>query len=333
MPAGELRVIRRRIRSVQSTMKITRAMELIAASRIIKAEQRVAASRPYAERMAAVIGHLAGAAGGSVAHPLLGHDRRPGEAAAGRSPDGDRSSRDPSASAVVVISSDRGLCGAYNAGVLKLAEETLADMPGETRSVVAVGRKAQSYFRFRRVPVMEGFAGMSDQPRYEDAKVVAGWAMDAYLEGRLDRITLVYTSFLSSFRQQPKAVPLLPIDPSVLATVDPKIGKAAGGAEAPVEEAPAEGPAPDTIFEPEPGEILSALLPRGVESRVYSAMLDSTASEHAARRRAMKSATDNAGDLIKTLTRYANRARQAAITTEILEVVGGAEALSEAEGD
>lgn len=305
MPAGELRIIRRRIRSVQSTMKITRAMELIAASRILKAEQRVAASRPYALRMAAVMANLQRAAGGAVRHPLL--DER-GEV---------------ERSAVLVLCADRGLCGAYNTAVLKLAQVTVEALPGSSKSVVSVGRKAQSYFKYRGIPIARSWQGISDQPTYSDAKEVADYCIEQYVAGELDRIDLVYTTFKSAVTQEPRVVRLLPIDTGELSAVDEKRGRAAGAAGA------ADATAADTIFEPSATEILGDLLPKGVQSRVYSALLDSAASEHAARRRAMKAATDNARDLIRSLQIRANKARQAAITTEILEVVGGAEALAQ----
>ncbi len=190
-------------------------------------------------------------------------------------------------------------------------------------TVVAVGRKAEGYFRFRGYRLASTFAGFSDNPSYADAKEIAGYVLTRYLDGSLDRVDLVYTEFENAARQTVRRVPLLPIDTAVLATAD--TGKRGRGVDV---TDPAEAAGADTAFEPDPEEILGELLPRGVESRVYSALLDSSASEHAERRRAMKSATDNADDLIRALTLRGNKARQAAITTEILEVVGGAEALA-----
>lgn len=298
MAAGELRLIRRRIRSVQSTMKITRAMELIAASRIVKAEQLVQSSRPYAERMSAVMGHLAAAAGGTVQHPLLEPRDEVGRAA------------------VLVLCSDRGLCGAYNTNVFRLALGHLDEMPGTAHEVLSYGKKSEGFFRYRGYDVARVW-DMTDRPTYAQAKEVARYAMSRYLDGELDRIDLVYTRYLSAFRQQPVVVPLLPIDTGALADAEATSAEATGPA------VPA-----DTIFEPEPSVILGALVPNGLTSRVYSAALEASASEHASRRRAMKAATDNAGDLIKALQLEGNKARQAAITTEILEVVSGAEALA-----
>lgn len=307
MPAGELRIIRRRIRSVQSTRKITKAMELIAASRILRAEKRVAASRPYALRMATVMAHLADAAGGGVRHPLL------------------VVREEVERSAVLVMAADRGLCGGYNANVLKLAARTLDEMPGARKSVICVGRKGTGYFRYRGVEIEATFEGITDTPRYGDAKKVASHVLDRYLGGDLDRVDLVYTEFVSASTQSVTRVPLLPIDTSLLVDTHERRGHAAGSANI---NNPADQTRASTAFEPDPMEILSGLLPRGVESRIYSALLDASASEHAERRRAMKAATDNAEDLTKALTLAANKARQAAITSEILEVVGGAEALA-----
>ncbi|MBX7160521.1 MAG: F0F1 ATP synthase subunit gamma [Acidimicrobiia bacterium] len=298
MAAGELRLIRRRIRSVQSTMKITRAMELIAASRIVKAEQRVQASRPYGERMAAVLGNLAAAAGGNVQHPLL------------------EAREDVERSAVLVLCSDRGLCGAYNTNIFRLALRHIDGMDGGAHEVLALGKKAEGFFSYRGYDVSRTWE-MTDQPSYARAKEVAQHAMRRYLDGELDRIDLVYTRFHSAFRQEVVAEPLLPIDPGALAEEEAARTEGTGPAVA-----------PDTIFEPEPAVILGALVPNGVTSRIYSAALEASASEHASRRRAMKAATDNASDLIKALQLEGNKARQAAITTEILEVVGGAEALA-----
>lgn len=310
MPAGELRLIRRRIRSVQSTRKITKAMELIAASRIMKAEQRVAASRPYALRMAKVMANLAEATGGVVDHPLL------------------EVREETRSAAVLVIAADRGLCGAYNANVLKEAERALRELGVPERSVVAVGRKAKGYFSYRGVEVEVTFEGITDTPRYGDAKEVAGYLLRQYLDGEIDRVELVYTEFENAARQVVRRVQLLPIDTSVLTEAGLRVGRAQGGIDV---SDTADQSTADTVFEPDPADILGELLPRGVESRVYSALLDSSASEHAERRRAMKSATDNADDLIRALTLAGNKARQAAITTEILEVVGGAEALAAAQ--
>ncbi len=309
MPAGEIRQIKRRVKSVQSTKKITRAMELIASSRIIKAEQRLKSARPYAEQMRSVIANLAHAVGGSIQHPLL------------------EVRENPRNSAVLVVAADRGLCGAYNSAVLKLAQAELAALPGENKSIVAIGRKVDSYFRYEGIAVDKLWQGKSDLPDYDTAREAAEYVMGEYTEGNLDRITLVYTNFESMFRQVPVAIPLLPVDPEQLVK---RIGEQVPE-EAPLlfEPTPEDVQA-DTIFEPPAEQILGDIIPKGVASLIFEALLESAASEHASRRRAMKAATDNANDLINALQLKGNKARQAAITTEIIEIVGGAQALEQA---
>jgi len=300
MAGGQERVLKRRIRSVNSTKKITRAMELIASSRIVRAQQAVAAARPYSEAVTEVIRHLA-AGGAELSHPIL----------AGPAKQSGRRG-------VVVVASDRGLAGAYNTNVIRAGERALRDgadtpTPG-SYSLFAVGRKADAYFRFRRYEVTETFVGMSDRPAYADAKQVAQAVMAAYDGGQLDRVDLAYTQFLSAGTQLPVVRQLLPVEVGAL-----------------TETTEDHGPQAAYEFEPDPGGILDQLLPRYVESRIYAAMLDAAASEHAARQRAMKSATDNADDLAIRLTRVMNRARQESITTEIMEIVGGAEAMRQAQ--
>jgi F-type H+-transporting ATPase subunit gamma len=292
---GQERILRRRIRSINSTKKITRAMELIAASRIVKAQARVQAAVPYADGLTAVVNNLASA--GGVTHPLL----QPREQL--------------HRVAHIVITADRGLAGAYNASVLRAAEGELREhaRAGREYSLIAVGRKAESYLRFRNYRIDAAFAGFSDNPAYEDARAIAASVAQRFTDGELDLVQLLYTRFVSAGSQEVVVRPLMPLEqegfePGTDAAAD---ASAAGGYE----------------FEPAPEEILSRLLPRYVEARIYAALLNAAASEHAARQRAMKAATDNAEDLIISLTRVMNRARQDAITTEIMEVVGGAEAL------
>ena len=298
MAGGQERILRGRIRSVQATKKITRAMELIAASRIVKAQQRVAAAVPYSERITEVVKDLA-AAGGASQSPLL----------AGR--------EQVRRTAYVVISADRGLCGGYNAGVQRATEgEIKADvLAGKDYAVVACGRKAEGYFKFRGYTIAHAFGGFSDNPTYAHAKTIGQFVMDGYVAGDFDRVELVYTRFVSAGSQEVVLRPLVPLDRDTVAGGDGK-GTDASGAAA------------DFEFEPDPGTILDTLLPRYVEARIYAALLNAAASEHAFRQRAMKSATDNAEELIKNLSRIMNRARQDSITTEIMEIVGGAEALS-----
>jgi F-type H+-transporting ATPase subunit gamma len=296
MAGGQERILRRRIRSVQSTQKITRAMELIAASRIVKAQARVHAAQPYADGITEVVRDLQ-AAGAGANNPLLvprEETRRVGE---------------------VVLAADRGLCGAYNTTVIRAAENDIRaqEAQGRETAIVTSGRKPEGYFRFRNYAIDAALGGFTQNPSYEDARAIAAAVVKPFQDGELDLVQLTYTRFISAGRQVVVTEPLLPL-PRVEAEAD---APAAEHGE----------PQAGYEFEPEPEVILDALLPRYAESRIYAALLNAAASEHAARQRAMKSATDNADDLITRLTRVMNRARQDAITTEIMEIVGGAEAL------
>src|SRR5688572_18641984 len=292
--AGQLRAVKRRIVSVKSTQKITRAMELIASSRIIKAQRRVEAARPYAETMRELMASVAQNAG-NIDHPLL--KPREGKGKVG----------------MVVISADRGLAGAYNTNVIRAAERDMANH-GETKLFLS-GKKAVSYFRFRGYDASSQWTGGSDQPSINDARKVARAAVEAFENGEVDEVRLAYTKYESALTQRPVVIKLLPAETEDIQAqpTDQSGGKKAG-----------------YIFEPEPEDILGFLLPRYIEGAVLQGMLEAAASEHAARRRAMKAATDNADELIGNLTRDYNQARQAEITTEIMEVIGGAEALSDA---
>jgi F-type H+-transporting ATPase subunit gamma len=294
VPGGQERILRRRIRSVQAIKKITRAQELIAASRIVRAQQRVHAAQPYSDQITDVVRDLAGG-GGEASGGLLAAREQVRRACH------------------VVIVSDRGMCGAYNASVLRAAEgEIKADaLRNVDYSLVLSGRKAESYFRFRGYHYEAHWAGFSENPRYEHAKEIAQRVMGMYAAGEVDRVELIYTRFVSAGFQEVVLRPLVPLEAELLAGGDGRPEGATAGYE----------------FEPSPGAILDTLLPRYVEARVYAALLNAAASEHAARQRAMKAATDNAEDLITNLSRVMNRARQDAITTEIMEIVGGAEAL------
>ena len=292
---AKLRVVRRRIRSVQSTKKITRAMELIASSRIVRAQTRVEASRPYAEQLTKAMEDVASRSS-SIDDPLLEHREHATKIG------------------VLVITSDRGLAGAYNANVLKIAEQHLQEIrAGGTEPVLyVVGKKGVGYFRFRGVPMQDSWQGFSEVPPYEKAEVVGRQLIKDFADETIDELYCAYTDFRSAFTLRATSKRFLPIAPEEVT-----------------------GTARDTVpaeylFEPEPAEILEHLLPQYVITKVYAALLESAASENASRRRAMKAATDNADDLIKVLTRQANRARQDEITTEILEIVGGAEALASA---
>jgi F-type H+-transporting ATPase subunit gamma len=303
MAGGQERILRGRIRTVQATKKITRAMELIAASRIVKAQQRVAAAVPYSDQITEVVKDLA-AAGGSTSSPLL----------AGRDT--------VSNVAYVVITADRGLCGGYNAGVQRAAEgEIKADvLQGRDYSVIAVGRKAESYFRFRGYKIKAKFAGFSDAPSYANAKEIGQHVVDLFVNGEVDRIELIYTRFISAGRQEVVQRPLVPLERDTVAGGDGRPAESANSN--------SEGATADFEYEPDPTTILDSLLPKYIEARIYAALLNAAASEHAFRQRAMKSATDNADELIKNLSRIMNRARQDSITTEIMEIVSGAEALA-----
>jgi F-type H+-transporting ATPase subunit gamma len=278
-------------------MKITRAMELIATSRIMKAQQRVESARPYAERLTAAIADVAGATA-VLDHPLLQ----------------DRPSR--TSAAVFVVTADRGLAGAYSSNVLRRAEELFALLrkEGKESKLFVAGRKGLSYYRFRGRPIEESWIGFSETPRYENAKAIASALIDRFEAGEVDEIHGVYTDFVSMGVQRAVAKRFVPM---VVETVERE----------------ERAPLAQYQFEPEPEALLSELLPRYVETRVFNALLESAASEHASRRRAMSAATDNAEELIKVLVRVANQARQAEITTEISEIVGGAEALRQASGE
>ena len=294
---AQLRVYRRRIRSVQSTKKITRAMELIAASRIARAQQAVNASKPYALQITRVISALASQR--AIDHPLVSE------------------AENPTRAAVLVITSDRGLAGGYSSNALKQAAQLEERLRGEGKEPVSylVGRKAVGYYRFRGKASEQSWTGFSERPQYSDAREVADVLIEAFVrateDGGVDEIHVVHTDYVSALTQKPVANRVLPL---VVEESD-----------AP----PPDGPLPLYEFEPSAEALLDSLLPRYVQTRVYAALLEAAASESASRRRAMKAATDNAEELIKSLTRAANSARQAEITQEITEIIGGAAALSE----
>jgi F-type H+-transporting ATPase subunit gamma len=289
--AAQLRLVRRRIRTVQSTMKITRAFELISASRVVRAQQRVEAARPYSRLLTRALTSVANTEL-TVSHPLL-EPRDPIEAAG-----------------VLVVTSDRGLAGPYNAGVLRKAEELLARLRGGgiEPKLYVIGRKGITYYRFRQRPIAESWAGFSDRPGYDDARQAADAMLQAFLDHEVDELHLVFTDFISAMTQRAAAARIIPL------VVEER------------RERPPE-PIPMYIYEPSAQAVLDALLPRYVRARVFTALLEAAASEHAARRKAMSAATDNAEELIEDLTLEYNQARQAEITQEIMEIVGAAEAL------
>ena len=272
-------------------------MELIAATRVVKAQDRAHAARPYSEQITNVIFDVV-KAGAALDHPLL-QQHENGKAA------------------FVVIAGDRGLCGAYNSTVIRMAERELEARrkAGDDYSLILVGSKAEAHFKFRNYRIDAAFGEMTDQPTYENARQVAGAVRERFEAGEFKTLDLVYTRFITVGTQEPVLRRFLPLD-----VVEDSTGDAS------------DTPSADIEYEPDPTTILDTLLPRYVEARIFSALLDASASEHAARQRAMKSATDNAEDLIISLSRIMNRARQDAITTEIMEIVGGAEALAQGGG-
>jgi F-type H+-transporting ATPase subunit gamma len=298
MAGGQERILRRRIKSIQSTKKITKAMELIAASQIVRAQSRIAAARPYQEGMARI-----------VLETVLGDPD-----AAGRLL-GTPETTDKVA--VLSVVADRGLCGAYNTSVLRATERLIAgdEAAGTEYRLFTVGKKAQGYFRFRGQPVEQSFMGMSERPTFTDAREVAAAVLTPFINGEVDQVVVVSTRFVSAGTQKVEVRQLLPL-------IDPR----QSGDETEEATAP-EGPLGYTEFEPDAAILLETLGPRAAETAIFAALLEASASEVTARQRAMAAATDNAGELIKKYSRIMNRARQDTITTEIMEIVGGAEAL------
>jgi F-type H+-transporting ATPase subunit gamma len=301
MAGGQERILRRRIRSVQSTRKITKAMELIAASRIVRAQARIAANRPFREGMERVL-RVTAEADPQASAKLLGAPEM------------------VSRVGILAVAGDRGLAGSYNSGVLRTTERRVAEHKanGAEVTVWSVGKKAPGYFRYRGIEVTESFVGFADRPEFSDARHVAAIVAAPFVAGEIDLIEMVSTRFISAGTQRVARLQLLPLP---LPEEDE-------------EASPAEEPAVEgyTEFEPEPEKLLVELAPRALEAEIFAAMLEGTAAFFTAQQRAMAAATENADELIRTLTRVMNRARQDAITTEIMEIVGGAEALRQAKG-
>jgi len=289
MASAQLRDTRRRIRSVEAIKKITRAMELIATSRIPKAQARVNASKPYTAKLIEVIENVGGT---GAKHRLLDQ-------------------REVKTVGLVIVTSDRGLAGSYASNIIRLAENRIRQLDREGKEVAlyAIGKKAQAYFRYRGFRIDGAYLGVTDTPGYGDARAVASAVLTAFATEHIDSVEVFFTRYQSAMNQLPTRLDLLPITPP--------------------DRTESEGPTATYEFEPSPEEILDRLLPRYVEATVFNVLLEASASEHSARRRAMKAATDNAEDLIRVLSVQANRARQAEITTAISEIVGGAEALAE----
>jgi F-type H+-transporting ATPase subunit gamma len=338
MAGGQERILRRRIKTVESTKKITRAMELISASQIVRAQGRIAGSKPYLRGIEDVTRETAADSPNS---PLLGVPESPSNVL------------------ILAIVSDRGLCGGYNNGILRATERLIRSGSAEGREhrVITVGRKAEAYFRFRHQPIERSYRQMSDRPTYEDARAVAESIVPPFMAGEVDLVEVVSWRFVSSGSQVVETRQVLPILPAEAVSAEvksPRRAEQRGDAGGPDGGASgADGPGRDGAgadaggeaggmdlyasapatragffeFEPEAEDLLSVLVPRYAEAMVYGALLEASASEHTARQRAMSAATENADELIKTLRRTMNRARQDSITTEIMEIVGGAEAL------
>ncbi len=299
MAGGQERVLRRRIKSVNATKKITKAMELIAASQISKAQSRIAANRPYRAGMAAMIVEAA-AGNRSIAEKLLGTPER------------------VTSMSIVCVAGDRGLSGAYNSSVLRATERLIDEQHrlGVQVRLYTVGKKAPAYFRFRGYEVLEAFQGFSDKPEFADARAVAKAIAAPFTEGTVQQVILVSTHYKSAASQEVSIKQILPLEKP----------------EQPAAAAQKTGPAGYTDFEPDVEHLLNQLAPKAVEAEIFAALLEGAASFHASQQRAMAAATENAEELARNLSRIMNRARQDAITTEIMEIVGGAEALRPAKG-
>lgn len=312
--AASIRILKRRLASVNSTKKITRAQELIATTRIAKAQSKVKAAKPYSDEITRVLSALAGSA--SLDHPLLVERENPKRAA------------------ILVITADRGLCGGYNSSVIRTAEElqSLLRSEGKQPLLYVAGRRGVGFYSFRGRDIEESWTGFSEQPTYLDAREVGRVLIKGFVAGAdddgddaggdgilgFDEIHIVYTHFKSMLTQETVATRVAPLEVEEVEMTEDNREQSL---------------LPSYEFEPDATSLLDALLPKYITTRIFAAMLDSAASESASRRRAMKSATDNANDLAKALTRQANQARQAQITQEISEIVGGANALASAGSD
>jgi F-type H+-transporting ATPase subunit gamma len=290
--------LKRRVRSITNTRKVTKAMELVASARLRRSQQRIEAMRPYADRMLELMAGVSQAAG-AVRLPLL--ERR----------------ENVERVAIIPVTADRGLAGGFNAQVIRRSLALMREVQADGQEAVwfSTGRKAASTLRFRRMNVSQSWVGFSERPAYSDAQAIAHAVSEAYVNKEIDRVVIVYNAFVSALVQKVTVRDLLPIPQDLLEKAADAEEDAAGGT-------------PDFIYEPEPEEILARLLPVYVETELYRALLESAASEQGARMTAMRNASKAAGELIDSLTLAMNRARQAEITQEILEVVAGADALS-----
>jgi F-type H+-transporting ATPase subunit gamma len=304
MAGGQERVLRQRIRSVQSTRKITKAMELIAASRIVRAQARIAANRPYRIGMEKIL-RVTAAADPAAAKKLLGMPESPTRVG------------------VLAVVGDRGLAGGYNSGVLRTTERLVAEhvRNGAEVTLWTVGKKAPGYFRYRGIEIAQSFPGIADRPEFDDARAVAAAVTASFVAGEMDLVQMVSTRFISAGTQRVETLQMLPLPMPDVSDVEEAL-----------EHQPPPGTVGYTEFEPEPEKLLAVLAPRAAESEIFSALLEGSASFFTAQQRAMAAATENADELVRTLTRVMNRARQDSITTEIMEIVGGAEALRQSKG-
>ena len=299
------RVLVRRRKSVRNTRKITKTMEKISTAKLAKSQNAAIAARPYSQKLKEIIGEVAKASGG-VQHPLLEAREKPKKAV------------------VIVLTADRGLCGGFNANIIKAAKGLIAELKEKGRELefIVQGKKGIGAFKYMNIPIAERLIGISDKPSYTRAEQIAQKLIDQYSRKDIDEVYLVYSAFKSAASQAPKAEKIMPLSGLEGEKAD----------EAKKSTAPAKGAKPHAegmgyIFHPDPKTILTQVLPLVVKMALFTAMLESTASEHAARRVAMKNATDSADDMIKSLSREYNRARQSKITQEIAEIVGGANAL------
>ena len=292
MASAELRIINRRIKSVKSTKKITRAMELIASSRIVKAQQRMESSNSYIEVLDEIVQELVNL--GSIGL--------------------EESEQGLNKVALIVITSDRGLAGAYNSNILKLAEQKYQEVISSNKEVdlYAIGKKASGYFTYRNIDPASSYEGITDEPKFENAFEVMSSVIESYNNGDLAEVHILYTKYVSALTQNAIVKQLLPLVKAEDNSNEQEVENTGGYS-----------------FEPSAEEVLEELIPKYMNATLFGALLNSSTSEHASRMRAMKAATENAEDLVKVLTRQSNQARQAEITTEISEIVGGAEALAE----
>lgn len=292
---ANLRDIKKRITSVQSTRQITRTMEMVSTAKIKRAQERIESARPYALAMMELLGNVTRYAKGA-AHPLLAE-------------------RDVRSRVVVIpVTSDRGLAGAFNSSILRMTDDYLRDLTAEGAKVdiIAVGKKAAAYFMYRGIQPIAVYRDISDKPTFADAKAIANQVIRGYSDGEIDEVVVIFNRFVNVAEQSPELHRLLPIAATVLDEAADKSDVSA-----------------EYVFEPDAEEVLGNLLPTYIEALIFRSLMESAASEHGARRKAMKSATDNASEMITTLSRVYNRARQAAITTEISEIIGGAAALED----